>query len=181
MTDDDDKLAELANICAGHAASTLALLLDTSLLTRVPRLRMLPAGRPLRSLFLREERVGAIFADLAGPFEAKAGLLLSAGAVEEIAGRISGKEEAQSSPLAMLAEVGNIAVSAAANALALMLGGVSLPSVPRAAYSQEGELELAELCEILPCVRSVADVVLYDRHGPLRMRFVLVPSVVDAD
>src|SRR5262249_21639201 len=105
ITDDDDKLAELANICAGHAASTLAMLLDNSMLTRVPRLRLLPAGRPLRSLFLREERVGGIFADLAGPFEAKAALLLSAGAVEEVVARVSGKEEAQVSTLAVLAEV----------------------------------------------------------------------------
>ena len=181
ITDEDDKLAELANICAGHAASTLAVLLDTSLLTRVPRLRTLPAGRPLRSLFLREERVAGIFADLAGPFEAKAALLLSAGAVEEVVGRVSGKEDAHASTLAVLAEVGNIAVSAAANALAQMLGGVSLPSVPRAGYAPEGELELPELVEILPNVRSVADVELYDRHGPLRLRFVLVPSLVDTD
>src|SRR5262249_43381477 len=107
ITDDDDKLAELANICAGHAASTLPLLLDPSLLTRVPRLRTLPAGRPLRSLFLREERVGGIFADLAGPFEARAALLLPAGAVEEVVARVSGKEHADGSTLAVLAEVGN--------------------------------------------------------------------------
>ena len=181
ITDDDDKLAELANICAGHAASTLAMLLDNSMLTRVPRLRLLPAGRPLRSLFLREERAGGIFADLAGPFEAKAALLLSAGAVEEVVSRVSGKEDAQVSTLAVLAEVGNIAVSAAANALAQMLGGVSLPSVPHAGYAPEGELELPELVEIMPSVRSVADVLLYDRHGPLRMRFVLVPAVADID
>lgn len=181
MTDDDDKLAELANICAGHAAGTLALLFDNTLLTQVPRMRELPAGRPLRSLFLREERVGAIFADLVGPFEAKAGLLLSAGAVEDIVWRVSGKEEANSSPLAVLAELGNIAVSAAANALAAMLGGVALPSVPRASYAPEGDLELPEMVEILPIVRSVADVVLYDRHGPLRMRFVLVPVRRDID
>ncbi|HTO07536.1 MAG TPA: chemotaxis protein CheC [Myxococcota bacterium] len=180
-TDDDDKLAELANICAGHAASTLALLLDGSLMTRVPRLRLLPAGRPLRSLFLREERVGAVFADLVGPYEAKAALLMSAGAVEEVVGRVSGKEDAHASALAILAEVGNIAVSAAANALAQMLGGVSLPSVPRAGYAPEGELELHELVEVVSCVRSVADVELYDRHGPLRMRFVLVPAASDLD
>ncbi|HTO55737.1 MAG TPA: hypothetical protein VMR50_20300 [Myxococcota bacterium] len=180
-TDEQDKLAELANICAGHAASTLALLLDTTLLTKVPQLRRLEAGRPLRSLFLREERAAAIFADLRGPFAAKAALLLSAGAVEDVVSRIAAKDDSSVSPLAVLAEVGNIAVSAAANALAMMLGGVSLPSVPRAGFAAEGELELVELTEILSSVRDVADVVLYDRHGPLRLRFVLVPELSDID
>jgi chemotaxis protein CheC len=181
VTDDEDRLAELANICAGHAASTLALLLDATLLTEVPRLRLLPAGRPLRSLFLRDERVAGIFADLRGPLEARAALLLSAGAVEDVVARVAGKEVSEPSVLAVLAEVGNIAVSAAANALAQMLGGTSLPSVPRAGYAQNGELDLRELVEIHDAVRAVADVVLYERHGPLRMRFVLVPAPVDID
>jgi len=181
VTDDDDMLAELANICAGHAASTLALLLDSTLLCEVPRLRKLSAGRPLRSLFLREERAASIFADLHGPFRARAALFLSAGAVEEIVARIAGKEGSSLSPQSVLAEVGNIAVSAAANALAQMLGETSLPSVPRAGFSPSGELELPELVEIHGVVRSVADVVLYERHGSLRMHFVLVPAAVDID
>jgi chemotaxis protein CheY-P-specific phosphatase CheC len=181
VTDDDDRFAELANICAGHAASTLAVLLDTTLLTTVPRLRALPAGRPLRSLFPREERVAGILADLRGALEARAALLLSAGAVDEVVARVVGKEASEPSILSVLAEVGNIAVSAAANALAQMLGETSLPSVPRAGYAPQGELELPELVEIHHSIRSVADVAMYERHGPLRMRFVLVPGAVDID
>lgn len=178
---DDDRLVELANICAGHAASTLALLLDGTLLTEVPRLRELPAGRPLRALFLREERVAGIFADLHGPFEARAGLLLSAGAVDEVVARVAGKDGTELATLAVLAEVGNIAVSAAANALAQLLGGTFLPSVPRAGYAPSGELEMPELVEIHSVVRSVGDVALYERFGSLRLRFVLVPAPVDID
>lgn len=181
MTDDDDRLAELANICAGHAASTLALLLDATLFTEVPRLRTLAAGRTLRSLFPREERVAGIFADLRGPFEGRAALLLSAGAVDDVVSRIAGKEGSNLPVLAVLAELGNIAVSAAANALAQMLGETSLPSVPRAGYAPGGELDLPELVEIQRSVCSVADVVLYERLGPLRLRFVLVPAVGDID
>lgn len=181
MTDDDDRFAELANICAGHAASTLAILLDTTLFTEVPRLRTLPAGRPLRSLFPRDERVAGILADLRGALEAKAALFLSAGAVEDVVSRVAGKEASGPATLSVLAELGNIAVSAAANALAQMLGETSLPSVPRAGYAPHGELELPELVEIQDSVRSVADVVMYERHGPLRMRFVLVPAAGDID
>ncbi|HXX48952.1 MAG TPA: chemotaxis protein CheC [Myxococcota bacterium] len=181
MTADDDRFAELANICAGHAASTLALLLDTTLLTEPPRLRELTAGRPLRALFRRDDRAAGIFADLRGALEASAALLLSAAAVGEISERIASKESSELSPLAILAEVGNIAVSAAANALAQMLGETSLPSVPRAGYSPGGELELPELVDVSDTTRIVADVVLYERHGPLRLHFVLVPVLADID
>ncbi|HTO68900.1 MAG TPA: chemotaxis protein CheC [Myxococcota bacterium] len=181
MTADDDRFAELANICAGHAASTLAMLLDATLLTQPPRLRELPAGRPLRALFLREERVAGIFADLAGAIDAKAALLLSSSAVEELVARVAGKEAAGPATLSILAEVGNIAVSAAANALAEMLGATSLPSVPRAGYAPDGELGLADLLDIGHSTRAVADVVIYERHGSLRFHFVLVPAPGDID
>jgi chemotaxis protein CheC len=174
-----DKLAELANICAGHAASTLAVLLDTTLLTEVPELRDLPAGRPLSALFPRDQRVAGIFADLRGAFPAKAALLLSAGAVEDVVQRVAGKEASEVSSLAVLSELGNIAVSAAANALAQMLGETSLPSVPRAGYAPQGELDLPELTRFEPELRVVAKVVLSERHGPLRFHFVLMPGGAD--
>ena len=181
MTRDDDRFAELANICAGHAASTLAVLLDTTLLTEPPRLRELPAGRSLRTLFRREDCVAGIFADLQGALEAKAALLLSANAIDEVTSRAASKEASEVSVVAVLAEVGNIAVSAAANALAQLLGRTSLPSVPRAGYSPAGELALPELVESSDGVRVVADVVMYERHGPLRFHFVLVPVLSDID
>jgi chemotaxis protein CheY-P-specific phosphatase CheC len=101
--------------------------------------------------------------------------------VDEISARIASKESSELAPLAILAEVGNIAVSAAANALAQMLGETSLPSVPRAGYSPGAELQLPELVEVFDTTRVVADVVLYERHGPLRFHFVLVPVLADID
>ena len=181
MSPDRDKLAELANICAGHAAGALALLLDAVLLTEVPELRDLPAGRPLSALFPRDQRVAGIFADLRGAYPAKAALLLSAGAVEDVIERVAGKEASEVSAIAVLSELGNIAVSAAANALAQMLGGTSLPSVPRAGYAPQGELDLPELVRFEPELRVVAKVVLAERHGPLRFHFVLMPGNPDID
>lgn len=181
MKAERDKLAELANICAGHAAGALAALLDTTLLTEVPELRDLPAGRPLSALFPREQRVAGIFADLRGVFPGKAALLLSAGAVEDVVQRVAGKEASDVSALPVLSELGNIAVSAAANALAQMLGDTSLPSVPRAGYAPQGELDLPELTRFEPELRLVAKVALAERHGPLRFHFVLVPGPSDID
>jgi chemotaxis protein CheY-P-specific phosphatase CheC len=75
----------------------------------------------------------------------------------------------------VLAEVGNIALSAAANALAVLLGERSLPSVPRAAYAREGTLSMRELGRGADRARTVVVVELIERAGPLRLHFVLLP------
>jgi chemotaxis protein CheC len=179
-----DRLAEIANICAGHAASALAALLDATLLIETPRVHRLAAGRELAALFPREEKVAAVFADLHGALPAQAALLFSATAVDEVLSRVAGKradETSEVSTLSVLAEVGNIAVSAAANALAEMLGGRALPSVPRAGHARQGVLAMPELERPAASSRTVLIVELVERAGPLRLRFVLVPADVPID
>ena len=179
MSADWARLAEIANVCAGHAATKLAVLLDATLLFEPPRVRALAAGAPLASLFPRAERVAAVFADLDGALPARAALLLSATAIDEVIARVAGKspdEASVSSTLAVLSEVGNIAVSAAANALAELLRCRSLPSVPRAAYARQGVLALPELEDGSERARTVVDVELVERAGPLRLHFVLIPD-----
>jgi chemotaxis protein CheY-P-specific phosphatase CheC len=174
-----DRLAEIANICAGNAAGALASLLDAILLTELPSVHRLPAGRALAAVFAREDRVAAVFAELDGALPAQAALLLSATAVDEVLARVAGKradETSQVSTLSVLAEVGNIAVSAAANALAELLGARSLPSVPRAGYTRQGVLAMPELERGALIARTVLEVELVERGGPLRLRFVLVPA-----
>jgi chemotaxis protein CheC len=143
-----DRLAEIANICAGHAAGALAALLDATLLIEPPILHALPPGEPLASLLAPEDRVAAVFVELEGALRAQAAILLSASAVDQVLERVAGKnadETSNVSTLTVLAEVGNIAVSAAANALADLLGERSLPSVPRAGYARQGVLAMREL------------------------------------
>ena len=179
MSADWDRLAEIANVCAGHAATKLALLLDATLLFEPPRVRALAAGEALASLFPRPERVAAVFADLDGALPAQAALLLSATAIDEVIARVAGKspdEASVSSTLAVLAEVGNIAVSAAANALAELLRTRSLPSVPRAGYARQGVLSLRDLDQGAACERRVLIVELVERAGPLRLHFLLAPA-----
>lgn len=179
-----DRLSEIANVCAGNAATTLAALLDATLLFEPPRAHPLAAGRPLAALFPPEERVAAVFAELDGALPAQAALLLSATAVDELVSRVAGKspeEATAASTLSVLAEVGNIAVSAAANALAQLLGQRCLPSVPRAAYARQGALALPELAEGDPRGRAVIDVELVERSGPLRLHFLLIPAARASD
>ena len=179
MSDDADRLAEIANVCGGHAATALATLLDATLLFEPPRVRTLAADAPLSSLFPRAERVAAVFAELDGALPAQAALLLSATAIDEVIARVAGKspdETTAASTIAVLAEVGNIAVSAAANALAELLGRRSLPTVPRAGYARQGVLALPELEDGAPVDRTVIDLELIERAGPLRLHFVLIPE-----
>lgn len=179
MSNREDRLSEIANICAGNAASALAVLLDATLLIEPPRMYTLYAGRPLASLVPARDRVAAVFADLDGALPVQAALLLSATAIDEVLARVAGKsadETSEVSTLAVLAEVGNIAVSAAANALAQLLGARSLPSVPRAGYARQGVLGLPELERGAPVDRIVLEVELVERGGPLRLHFTLVPA-----
>jgi len=179
VSEQADRLAEIANICAGHAATALASLLDATLLIEPPRLHALPANRPFATLFAAEDRVAAVFVELEGALRAKAAILLSASAVEEVLARVAGKsadETSQVSTLTVLAEVGNIALSAAANALAELLGERSLPSVPRAGYARQGVLAMRELERGVPLDRVVLIVELIERAGPLRLHFALVPA-----
>jgi chemotaxis protein CheC len=176
---DADRLAEIANVCAGHAATALAVLLDATLLFEPPRVRELPAGEPLASFFPRQERVAAVFAELDGALPAQAALLLSATAIDEVIARVAGKnpdETTAASTIAVLSEVGNIAVSAAANALAELLSCRSLPSVPRTGYARQGVLALPELEDGETRSRTVIDIELVERAGPLRLHFVLIPA-----
>ena len=179
MSADADRLAEIANVCAGHAATALATLLDATLLFEPPRVRELAPDQPLAGFFPAHERVAAVFAELDGALPAQAALLLSATAVDEVIARVAGKspdETSATSTLAVLSEVGNIAVSAAANALAELLSCRSLPTVPRAGYARQGVLALPELVDGAPAARCVIDVELVERGGPLRLHVVLIPA-----
>ncbi len=184
MSAQADRLAEIANICAGNAASVLATLLDATLLIEPPVVHRLAPGRPLNSLFAREDCVAAVFAEIDGALPAQAALLLSATAVDEVLARVAGKradETSEVSTLSVLAEVGNIAVSSAANALAEIVGERVLPSVPRAGHARQGVLAMPELESVVARSRSVFEVEMVERAGPLRLRFVLVPSAAPID
>lgn len=184
MSEAADRLSEISNICAGHAATALASLLDATLLMEPPRVHTLPAGRPLDSLLAPEDRVAAVFVDLDGALPAQAAIALSSSAVDEVLARVAGKsadETSEVSTLTVLAEVGNIAVSAAANALAELLGERSLPSVPRAGYARQGVLSMRELDHGSRRERTVLIVELIERGGPLRLHFMLAPATEPID
>jgi chemotaxis protein CheC len=144
-----DKRAELTSLCAAHAATALAQLLGTTLRIGTPRCWVLEDGRLPAELFAAQERVTAVVASLEGPVAGPAGLILRRGLLQWMLGRLIGDSDVNTlseRALSALCEVGNIAVSAAANALSEQLGGVVLPSVPRLGFEKRALAALEEVC-----------------------------------
>ncbi len=180
MNHDEDRLAELPSIGAGHAANALSVLLDRTLLMAPPRCRKIKKGEAVSSLFAAEDRVVAVFSDLNGALTGQAGLLLSFEASDHLLSCLIGScgdapfnEREQSA----LRELGNIAISAAAGAFSMLEGGLVLPTVPRLAY-HEGlhTMPLEDACVGLGIdTGCIYETELIERDGPLRIRFLWVP------
>jgi chemotaxis protein CheC len=176
----EDKFAELTNICAGNAATALTQLLGTSLRMAPPRCWTLHDGMLPAELFSPDERVTAVLADLEGALVGPAGLILRRDMLRWVVGRLTGDANVNTlseRALSALCELGNIAVSAAANALSEMVGGVVLPSVPRLGFEKPAVSVLQEVCGDLGgrCAYLVEAELIAD-EGTLRLLFVWVPE-----
>lgn len=175
-----DKHAELTSICAGNAANALAQLLGTTLRMGPPRSWTLHDGRLPQELFGPDERVTAVLAELEGAVAGPAGLILRRDVLEWILARLIGDGRVSTlseRALSALCEVGNIAVSAAANALADLARGAVLPSVPRLGFEKPALGVLAEVCGDLAgrCAHLV-EVELLAAGRSLCLLFVWVPE-----
>jgi len=176
----EHKRAELTRLCAGNAARALAELLGASLGRSAPRTWTLHDGRLPAELFAPDERVTAVLAELEGTVVGPAGLILRRDLLEWTLARLIGDSNVNTlseRALSALCEVGNIAVSAAANALSELSGGVALPSVPRLGFEKRALGVLAEVCEDLEgrSAHLVELELLADAH-PLRLLFVWIPE-----
>jgi chemotaxis protein CheC len=175
-----DKHAELSSICAGNAANALAQLLGTTLRIGTPRCWVLHDGRLPAELFGADERVTAVLAELEGAVAGPAGLILRRDVLEWILSRLIGDPDANTlseRALSALCEVGNIAVSAAANALSELVGGVVLPSVPRLGFEKRAVGVLAEVCgELAGRSAYLVEVELIAHGTALRLLFVWIPD-----
>ncbi len=174
----EDRLAEMTNISAGHVAAVLGRLLDRVLLMDPPDCRRIPDDASPLDLFAVEERGAVIYADLVGVCPGQAALVLPADVIDEVVERLTGKkledDDLDDRARSALCEMGNIAISAAANALGELEGGVVIPSLPR--------LELA--AETYPALTGrhgaepsfVVDTELFTREEDVRIRFLWLPT-----
>ena len=132
-----------------------------------------------RALFPGHVRVAGVFVDLSGTVDGVAGLLLPETEVDALLRLLA--EDLQGdldNPRAhsAFAELGNIALCAAAGAIAKLTDGVVLPSVPRVGVDSVDTLlsrSLDPSLRLLPAYLVEAQ--LSVRHLAVLLRFVWVP------
>jgi chemotaxis protein CheC len=145
---DLDRLSELANIGAGHAASAFATLTGRTILMGVPRIKDIDANAPVGAPANRDDAWSTgVFFEFEGCLDAIVGILFHEHASEVVVRRVVGIEE-DALPAhcieSALMEVGNILASHVASAIADTLGERLLPSIPTLAMN-EAEQQLGEL------------------------------------
>ena len=127
-----DRLSELANIGAGHAATAFAGLAGRTMWMRVPRVRALGDELP-RAAASSGGGVTGVFFDVEGAVGALVGILFQTAECESVVRRLLGDRSGPLDPetvKSVLTEVGNILASHVASAIADTLGDRLVPSVP---------------------------------------------------
>jgi chemotaxis protein CheC len=169
-----DRLCELTNVGAGHAAGALARLLGCTVRMDPPKLRLASRGAMDSSAAaLGLETVG-IFFEVRGGIGGTLGVLFPQRARERLLATLIGdpdphSEEAESA----LREVGNILASHALSAVADLIGDRVLPSLPVLTAEAAGAV-LGTLQERGEPLRVESRLV--DESGGLRSLLVWIPS-----
>jgi chemotaxis protein CheC len=176
-----DRLAELANIGAGHAASAFSSLTDRTIRMDVPRIYemggMAPSHMALEDV--EEEWSTGVFFEFDGCLDAVVGILFHAPASEAVVRRVVGIDVGDLAPHVIesaLMEVGNILASHVASAIADTLGERLLPSIPTLAMNH-AEAELGALVSHRKADHPIRiECHLRDDTGELSGLLVLIPE-----
>jgi chemotaxis protein CheC len=136
-----DRLCELVNVGAGHAAGALAVLLGRPIRMEVPRVRTAPRrGEPDRSSLtaLGPDATGVFFEVEGGPGGTFA-VLFSRRSRESLLAALQGEAESRTEEAeSALREVGKMLASHALSAVADLVGERVLPSLPVPALEAAG-------------------------------------------
>lgn len=170
-----DRLSELLNIGAGHAASALAVLLGRTFWMRVPRVRG-PGAAP-RAPDAAAARGAALLFEVDGSLGGIVALLLPAAAREALALRLVGARARERPGLvdSALREAGNVVVSHVCSAIADTLGARLVPSVPTLVLG-DGEAELGALAARRGRAWLRIESEIVDEEGELRGLLVFLPD-----
>lgn len=183
-----DRIREVTNIGAGHAANALAALVGAPCEMRVPQVRLLPPER-IDAPFLVDPTDGdgraavGIFFDVSGGFGGVVGLLFPASTCARLIEILVGRAPEDSSLETVhsaLREVGNILVSHVANAVSGTLGVTVVPSVPVLVMENASEALASVLAmrqNAGPALRVETEIA--DRTRSVRGVMVFVPDRVD--
>ena len=131
--DELDRLCELANVGAGHAATALARLVGRTIRMSVPRVRM-GAAQPGPAV----DEDAWIFFEVQGALGGALVFRLSRDARTALVGELLGAEAGVAQAESALREVGNILASHALSAVADLVGTRVLPSLPSLVFEASG-------------------------------------------
>lgn len=132
--DELDRLCELANVGAGHAATALARLVKRPIRMSVPRLRMGAAAPAV----VADDGDAWIFFEVQGALGGALVLRLPGGARAALVTELVGDDESGAHAESALRELGNILASHALSAVADLVGSRSLPSTPSLVFEAAG-------------------------------------------
>ena len=179
-----DRLGELANIGAGHAADAFAQLVGRTMQMQVPRvLEGVEAGQ-IGSEFDGGWSTGVFF-EFDGYLDALVGILFREGASEAVVRSVVGQPASEGElPLesieSALMEVGNILASHVASAIADTVGERLLPSIPMLAMESAGET-LRDLVADRSAAAARIECELSDEAGEFGGLLVMVPQEAGVD
>ncbi len=180
MTREEDRLREATSIAAARAADALAKLFDCVVLIDPPRCREIGLADLPGCAFPPDAWVAGVFTDLSGKVSGELAIVLEQEVIWRVLELLFGDDAPTSfdeRARSALAEVGNIAVSAAAGAIGELEGGVVIPSVPRVGYDMAGALLVSSLHPRLSRLPAcLAETDLVDRQRVLRLRFLWIPA-----
>lgn len=179
-----DRLRELTNIGAGHAATAFAQLVGRPCRMRVPTVRMLraeAAGSAFVALARDDDRgrLCGVFFEVEGGLGGVIALLFPEESRDLLLRELAGVTASGEAAASALREVGNILISHAVSAMADTLGARVLPSIPVLAME-----DAASALASLVALRGVGEASLRveteisDAEGEYRGLLVFVP---DAD
>jgi chemotaxis protein CheY-P-specific phosphatase CheC len=179
-----DRLTELANIGAGHAAGAFAQLVGRTIWTEVPLVAQGDESSFARPVLRAQDRLESpwctgVFFEFDGCLDALVGILFPEKASEALVRRIVGIEDGEIEPAMIesaLMEVGNILASHVASAIADTLGARLLPSIPILAMEDADEA-FSDWVEsrVGPGALRIESG-LRDETNALRGRLILVPT-----
>jgi chemotaxis protein CheC len=177
-----DRVRELTNIGAGHAATAFAALVGRPCRMRVPTVRLLrpdAAGSAFVASSRDDERgpLCGIFFEVEGGVGGILALLFPAPARDVLLRALAGESVSREAAESALREVGNILISHAVSAIADTLGTRVLPSIPVLAMD-----DAASALASLVALRGIGggalriETEISDAEGEFRGLLVFVPD-----
>lgn len=176
-----DRLTELANIGAGHAATAFSRLSGREIRMQVPRVR----ARVLSAPALPDPDAAdddwstGVFFEFEGYLAALVGILFRAEASEALVRAVTGQEDGQLDPHLIesaLMEVGNILASHVASAIADTVGVRLLPSIPTLSLENADADLAAHVASRSTGEHVRIECELTDARGELGGLLVLIPD-----